>query len=46
MALIAVSIDGAYTDPKAKANGEDGQTPKIEIISGYMVITWPGMDMR
>lgn len=38
------TVDGAYTDPKAKANGEDGQTPKIEIISGYMVITWPGMD--
>lgn len=38
------TVDGEYTDPKAKANGEDGQTPKIEIISGYMVITWPGMD--
>lgn len=36
------TVDGAYTDPKVKANGEDGQTPKIEILSGYLVITWPG----
>lgn len=36
------TVDGAYTDPKVKANGEDGQTPSIEIMSGYLVITWPG----
>lgn len=38
------TVDGEFTDPKVKANGEDGQTPKIEIISGYMVITWPGQE--
>lgn len=39
------TVDGEYTDPKVRVNGQDGQdgkTPEISIISGYWCIRWPG----
>jgi outer membrane murein-binding lipoprotein Lpp len=36
------TVDGQYTDPKVKVNGNDGKTPQISIISGYWCIKWPG----
>lgn len=38
------TVDGAYTDPKVRVNGQDGKTPEISIISGYWCIKWPGDD--
>lgn len=38
------TVDGEYTDPKVRVNGNDGKTPEISIISGYWCIKWPGDD--
>ena len=39
------TVNGEYTDPKVRVNGQDGAnglTPEIKIISDYWVIKWPG----
>lgn len=36
------TVDGEYTEPRIRANGNDGKTPEIAIISGYWCIKWPG----
>lgn len=36
------TVNGEYTDPKVRVNGQDGLTPEIRIISDYWVIKWPG----
>ncbi len=38
------TVDGEYTDPKVRVNGNDGKTPEISIVSGYWCIKWPGDD--
>lgn len=36
------TVNGEYTDPKVRVNGQDGLTPKITIMYDCWYIMWPG----